>query len=66
MEIIRKNKSIVEYSEVGIGDVFIRIQDKEVYMEIEEGAVSLDNGYYYDIKDDEEVQVVRAKLYIQD
>lgn len=66
MEIVRKDTSITDYSEVAIGEVFIRIRDDDVYMETDQGAISLGDGYCYDIEDDEEVQVVKAKLYIED
>ena len=64
MEIIRKDKDITKYSEVTIGEVFIRIRNNDVYMETDQGSIGLDDGYYYHIEGDEAVRVVRAKLYI--
>lgn len=66
MEIIRKNTNTTKYSQVGIGEVFVRIKDNEIYMELESGAISLDSCYYCDINNDEEVRVVQAKLYIEE
>lgn len=68
MEIVRKNKIIARYYEVEIGTVFVRIGDKDVYMKTNDGAVSLMDGscYYISIEETEEVQVVKAKLYIED
>lgn len=66
MEIVRKDTSITDYSAVAIGEVFVRIKDNDVYMETEEGPIGLGDGCCYIIEDDEEVQVVKAKLYIED
>lgn len=66
MEIVRKDKNIINYSEVAVGEVFICIRNNNIYMKTDQGVINLDDGYCYNIEDGEKVRVVKAKLYIED
>ena len=65
MKIIRKNRDIKCYEDVAIGRVFINIVDGDIYMRTEYGALSLEDGYYYNnIEGDDEVELLDVELHV--
>ena len=64
MKIVRKNRDIKCYEDISIGRVFINITDDDIYMRTEYGALSLEDGYYYNVKDDDEVELLDVELHV--
>ena len=65
MKIVRKNQKLIkDYSEIGIGEVFLNIADGDIYMKTEYGALSLEDGYYYSIEGDDEVELLDVELHV--
>ena len=65
MKIVRNNQKLnKEYRDISIGEVFIRISDDDVYMRTDNGALSLEDGYYYDIDDESRVRLLDVELHI--
>ena len=65
MKIVRNNQKLnKEYRDISIGEVFIRISDGDVYMRTENGALSLEDGYYYNIGDKSRVRLLDVELHI--
>lgn len=65
MKIVRKNQNIEKYYEdVAIGGVFINIADGNIYMKTEYGALSLEDGYYYNVEDDDVVELLDVELHV--
>ena len=65
MKIVRKNQNIEKYYEdVAIGEVFINIADGDIYMRTEYGALSLEDGYYYNVKGDDRVELLDVELHV--
>lgn len=65
MKIVRKNQELIkDYSEIGIGEVFLNIADGDIYMKTEYGALSLEDGYYYNIEGDDEVELLDVELHV--
>ena len=65
MRIVRKNQSTNKYYEdVSIGEVFINIVDGDIYMRTEYGALSLEDGYYYNVEGDDRVELLDVELHV--
>ena len=66
MKIVRNNQSTNKYYEdVNIGRVFLNIADGDIYMRTEYGALRLEDGYYYNvIEDDDRVQLLDVELHV--
>ena len=65
MKIIRNNQSTNKYYEdVRIGEVFINIADGDIYMKTEYGALSLEDGYYYNVEDNDAIQLLDVELHV--
>ena len=62
MKIVRKNQNC--YRDVSIGKVFINTADDIIYMKTEFGALSLEDGYYYTVEDDNRVELLDVELHV--
>lgn len=63
MKIVRKNQSRY-YGDISIGEVFSVISYGDVYMRTECGALSLEDGCYYNVEDDDEVELLDVELHV--
>lgn len=65
MKIVRNNRNIEKYYEdVSIGEVFINIADGDIYMRTEYGALSLEDGYCYNVEGDDKVELLDVELHV--
>lgn len=65
MRIVRKNRNISRYyGDISIGEVFSVIAYDDVYMRTECGALCLEDGCYYNVEDDDEVELLDVELHV--
>ena len=65
MKIVKKNQNDNKcYEDISIGEVFINIVDGDIYMRTEYGALSLEDGYYYNVEDDDAIQLLDVELHV--
>lgn len=65
MKIVKKNQNDHKcYEDISIGEVFINIVDGDIYMRTEYGALGLEDGFYYNVEDDDKVELLDVELHV--